>query len=83
MMSERNGTHPASWIVDLALAISGATMLPGETRSYYDQKCFIDAAFEVMTEPPWRTMSAARLQQIGDRGLRKLRHPAKIRKLRE
>jgi len=75
------GTKPNSHLVNLGIAISGATLLPGEVRTCHDIKCFIDATFEVMTNTH-RTISHQRIQQIGEKALRKLRHPSQISKLR-
>lgn len=79
-MSKLNGTVPNKVAVDLGIAIGAATLLPGQTRTQHDIKCFIDAAIEVLTHTK-RTISAQRVQQIENKALRKLRHSSKLKLL--
>jgi len=57
--------HARKHAFDLGLAISGATMLPGERRTHHDIACFINAAGAHCS---WQ-----RCQQLEQRAFRKLR----------
>lgn len=56
--------------VDLGLAISGATLRPGQTRSLLEIAAYCDCSIE-------------NISYIERNALRKLRHPARIRQLAE
>lgn len=75
------GTVPNKKWFNLGLAISGATMQPGEVRTQFEIACFVSAAIEVMTGRE-RPVVRQRIQQIEEQALRKCRHPERIKTLR-